>query len=237
MRTLRYENGGVQGDPPKSNTFDSEAFKKGISLVESGGGQEIFMFNPRSSAVGEYGQLWKGLKTLPHIYGGEATVQNPDSMKIEFSKDREAQQRVMDLLIDEGFRDLEGGVHTPALKKNAYDLTEEYKGQLGDKWTYSLEDVAALTHILGREGTRIYFGEVVRDGKPLEEALEKVYGPGLPPNKTPEEYLKIFRKGMQQYKDSSQESGGSEVRDALKTKINPAFMTFFPDMLPEAPKE
>ena len=49
-----------------------------------------------------------------------------------------------------------------------------------------------------------------------------------PLTKTPEEYLKIFRKGMQQYKDSSQESGGSEVRDALKTKINPAFMTFFP---------
>ena len=55
---------------------------------------------------------------------------------------------------------LNEGINGPSLRKNAVDLTEEYAPQLGDEWEYSLNDVAALTNYIGRQGTRKYFASI-----------------------------------------------------------------------------
>ena len=55
---------------------------------------------------------------------------------------------------------------------------------LGDKWNYSLDEVAAISNYLGRQGTRNYFA-AVRDGKEYTP-------PGM--NKTVEQYLKEYRE-------------------------------------------
>ena len=63
-----------------------------------------------------------------------------------------------------------------------------------EDFPYSYEDIAALSNFLGRQGTREYFGYVLRDGKSLEEVFPTKYGPkAKQANKTPEEYLKITR--------------------------------------------
>ena len=85
----------------------------------------------------------------------------------------------MDMRINEGI----GG---PSLSRNAEDLEEEYKGQLGEDWDFRPDEVAALSHFLGRQGARKYFGSI-RDNSSFQ-------APGV--NKTPEEYLRIYNEGI-----------------------------------------
>ena len=159
-------------DPKKSGTASDSlnvaSLKSGIAQVESGGGQEIFMINPdpNSTATGLYGQRFSEIEDE---YEGSRT---------QFSTDIQAQEEFMDKRIEEG-------INAPSLRRNAIDLTAEYKDQLGDKWDYTQNEVAALSHFLGRQGTREYFA-AIRDGKDFVV-------PGT--NKSPEEYLETFNEG------------------------------------------
>jgi len=129
------------------------------------------MINPTSSATGMYGQLYSQVDDLPMMQGVSR-----DSL----ARDMRLQDMLMDMRINEGI----GG---PSLSKNAADLEREYKGQLGEQWNFRPDEVAALSHFLGRQGAREYFASL-RDGKPFNV-------PGV--NKTPEEYLRIYNEGIE----------------------------------------
>jgi len=158
MRVVR------NGDP-----IDPKKLKKGISWSESRGGK--YMINPTSSATGLYGQLYSQVDELPMMQGVSR-----DSL----ARDLRLQDMLMDMRINEGI----GG---PSLSKNAVDLEREYKGQLGEKWDFRPDEVAALSHFLGRQGARKYFASL-RDGTDFSV-------PGV--NKTPEEYLRIYNEGIE----------------------------------------
>jgi len=159
MRILR------NGDP-----IDTKKLKKGIAWSESRGGK--YMINPTSSATGLYGQLYSEVDELPMMQGVSR-----DSL----ARDLRLQEMLMDMRINEGI----GG---PSLSKNAVDLEREYKPQLGDKWNFRLDEVAAVSHFLGRQGAREWFASM-RDGTEFTV-------PGM--NKTPEEYLILYNEGINQ---------------------------------------
>lgn len=159
MRAIRSN-----GDP-----IDPKKLKKGIAWSESKGGK--YMINPTSSATGLYGQLYSQVDDLPMMQGVSR-----DSL----ARDLRLQDMLMDLRINEGI----GG---PSLSRNAVDLEREYKPQLGNKWQFRPDEVAALSHFLGRQGAREYFASL-RDGTDFSV-------PGV--NKTPEEYLRIYNEGIQ----------------------------------------
>jgi len=209
MRTLRYENGGRNGDPIPTDSTSVESLNldglmKGISAVESGGGQDIFMMNPVTSATGEFGQLYKQIKDLPIMEGVS---------REEFAKDRDLQKEIFKMRHYGKIPGITG------MEEDAYELTEEYKPQLGNKWNFTLDEVAALSNFIGRGGARNYFASL-RDGTTFTPP---------PGNKSVEEYLDEYREG----RDGSMGKNESEVGDTLRSKINPAFMTFFPDMANE----
>lgn len=154
--------GHAEGD-----SLDTSALKRGVSYAESIGGE--LMINPNSSATGLYGQLFSELQKQG-LTGGMSREQ--------FAADTAAQNRIFDVRLNEGI----GG---PSLMRNAYELTEEYASQLGDKWNFSLDEVAAISNYLGRDGARKYFASI-RDGVPY-----KVSGV----NKPVEEYLQKYRLG------------------------------------------
>ena len=153
------------GDP-----IDPKKLKKGIAWSESRGGK--YMINPTSSATGLYGQLYSQVDDLPMMQGVSR-----DSL----ARDLRLQDMLMDMRINEGI----GG---PSLSRNAADLEREYKPQLTDKWNFRPDEVAALSHFLGRQGAREYFASL-RDGTEFKV-------PGV--NKTPEEYLRIYNEGIEQ---------------------------------------
>ena len=155
-----------------------DGIKKAIKKVESADG--VLMINPESTATGLYGQRFSEIKDLY------------DGTREEFAKDLDAQDKFFMMRLNEG---IEANETTPLLK-DAYDLTKEYKPQLGDKWNYSYEDIIALSNFLGRGGARKYFGNIIRDGKPLKEVYPNTYGKGVT-NKTPDEYLNITREFYQ----------------------------------------
>jgi len=159
MRILR------NGDP-----IDPKKLKKGIAWSESRGGK--YMINPTSSATGLYGQLYSEVDEFPMMQGVSR-----DSL----ARDLRLQEMLMDMRINEGI----GG---PSLSKNAVDLEREYKPQLGDKWNFRLDEVAAVSHFLGRQGAREWFASM-RDGTEFTV-------PGM--NKTPEEYLILYNEGINQ---------------------------------------
>lgn len=157
----------TQGEPSENGLpFDYEAMKKGIAQVESSGG--VNMKSPYSSATGLYGQLYGELEGSEYMKG---------KTRDEFAEDIDLQNEIFDRRFNEGFEGI------PSLKRNAYEVTEEYKDQLGDKWNFSLDEVAALSNFLGRNGARKYFASL-RDGTKYEVPAN---------NKTPEEYLEIYR--------------------------------------------
>jgi len=160
MRAVRSN-----GDP-----IDPKKLKKGVGWAESRGGNPLFMKNPTSSATGKYGQLYNQIKDLEPMQGvsRDSLINNPD-----------LQEMFMDMRINEGI----GG---PSLSRNAEDLEEEYKGQLGEEWDFRPDEVAALSHFLGRQGARKYFGSI-RDNTSFQ-------APGV--NKTPEDYLRIYNEGI-----------------------------------------
>ena len=153
------------GDP-----IDPKKLKKGLGYVESRNNPTAM--NPSSSATGKYQILYNLIKDQPEMRGvsRDSLTRNPA-----------LQELIMDRRITEGI----GG---PSLSKNAVDLEREYKPQLGDKWDFRPDEVAALSHFLGRQGTREYFASL-RDDK-------KFRVPGV--NKTPEQYLKDYNKGLNQ---------------------------------------
>ena len=169
--------------PKDPNVIDFEKLKKGVSAVESISG--VLMINPESSATGLYGQKYSELKNLD-LTGGLS--------RKDFSENIDYQNKIFEMRYNDQLKGI------PGLKKAAYDLTEEYKSQLEipDKnvWNYSLDEVAALVNFLGRGGARKYFGNVLRDGRTLEDVFPNLYGEKAEQkNKTPEEYLRLYREG------------------------------------------
>ena len=162
-----YVDDPEMGHDVPQDSLDVDMLKRGISMAESLGG--VLMMNPESSATGLYGQLWNEVKDMPQLKGYD---------RERFAKDLEKQEEIFNLRLDEG-------ISGPSLRRNALELTEEYAPQLGEDWGYSLNDVAALTNYIGRQGTRRYFASI-RDG-------EKYEVPGT--NLHPEEYLDKFRRG------------------------------------------
>jgi|TARA_R100001129_G_scaffold183197_1_gene165162 hypothetical protein len=162
-----YVDDPEMGHDVPQDSLDVDMLKRGISMAESLGG--VLMMNPESSATGLYGQLWNEVKDMPQLKGYD---------RERFAKDLEKQEEIFNLRLDEG-------ISGPSLRRNALELTEEYAPQLGEDWGYSLNDVAALTNYIGRQGTREYFASI-RDG-------EKYEVPGT--NLHPEEYLDKFRRG------------------------------------------
>ena len=160
-----------------------EGVKKAIAQAESLGGK--LMKNKESSASGLYGQRFSELDKY-NLY---------DGTRDEFIADKDAQERIFNMRLNEGLVSKKGDTITTPLLKDAYDLTIEYKDQLGDDWDYSYEDIINLSNFIGRGGTRKYFGDVIRDGKKLEDVYPTLFGPNAKQsNKTPEEYLKISRE-------------------------------------------
>jgi len=151
------------GDP-----IDPKRLKKGLGYVESRNNPAAM--NPNSSATGMYQMLYSLIKNEPEMSGVSR-----DSL----SRAPHLQEILMDRRITEGI----GG---PSLERNAVDLEREYKEQLGDKWVFRPDEVAALTHFLGRQGTREYFASI------SDNTEFKV--PGV--NKTPEDYLRDYNRGL-----------------------------------------
>ena len=151
------------GDP-----IDPKRLKKGLGYVESK--NDYTAMNPSSSATGMYQMLYSLIRDEPEMQGVSR-----DSL----ANAPQLQEILMDRRILEGI----GG---PSLERNAIDLEREYKPQLGDKWVFRPDEVAALTHFLGRQGTREYFASI-RDNTEFKV-------PGV--NKTPEEYLRDYNFGL-----------------------------------------
>ena len=152
----------------EENGLDMEDLMRGVSQAESAGGE--LMMNPYSSATGEYGQLYNEIKDLPFMQG---------VTRDQFANNRDLQKKVFQMRVDGNLPNV------PSLEKNAYDLTDEYAPQLGDAWNYTLDEVAAISNYLGRQGARNYFASV-RDNTEYKPA-------GV--NKPVEEYLEIYRGG------------------------------------------
>ena len=160
-----------------------EGVKKAIAEAESLSGK--LMKNTESTASGLYGQRFSELDKYK-LY---------DGTRDEFIADKDAQERIFNMRLNKGLVSKEGKTITTPLLKDAYDLTIEYKDQLGDDWDYSYEDIINLSNFIGRGGTRKYFGDVIRDGKKIEDIYPHLFGPNKKQsNKTPEEYLKISRE-------------------------------------------
>jgi hypothetical protein len=165
-----------------------ELLKRGIAYAESLGGQ--LMMNPSSSATGLYGQLYNEIKDLDFMSG----VSRED-----FSKDLDLQNRVFDMRVEEG-------INAPSLRRNAVELTKEYKPQLGDAWVFSLDDVAAISNYLGRQGAREYFASL-RDGTEFKVA-------GV--NKPVSDYLDKYHEG----RDRVDYYGGGRMRPIKTSMLN-----------------
>ena len=196
-----YQNGGSWRDID----VNIEGVKKAIAQAESLSGK--LMKNKESTASGLYGQRFSELDKY-NLY---------DGTRDEFIADKDAQERIFNMRLNEGFVSKKGDTITTPLIKDAYDLTLEYKDQLGDDWDYSYEDIINLSNFIGRGGTRKYFGDVIRDGKKLEDVYPTLFGPNAKQsNKTPEEYLKISREF---YKEGGEKEEPETLYDKLPNKL------------------
>lgn len=182
IKIKRYIDGGKIPDIPKFDIgVDREKLQKGVMAVESLNG--ILMKNPQSSATGLYGQLFGEIENTEMLKG---------VTRDEFAKDIELQNRVWEERL-KGNPDMFQEKNT-GLLQDGVDIYNEYKPQLGDKLTYTPTELAALSNYLGRQGTRILMGDVMRDGMSMAEALPTVYGANAEyDNKTPEQYIREFR--------------------------------------------
>ena len=182
IKIKRYIDGGKIPDVPKFDIeVDREKLQKGVMAVESLNG--ILMKNPQTSATGLYGQLFGEIENTEMLKG---------VTRDEFAKDIELQNRVWEERLKGNpkmFKEKRTG-----LLQDGVDIYNEYKPQLGDKLTYTPTELAALSNFLGRQGTRILMGDVMRDGMSMAEALPTFYGANAEyDNKTPEQYIREFR--------------------------------------------
>jgi hypothetical protein len=158
----------VTSDPTKYPEW-YKRFLRGVAQVESSGG--VNMMSPTSTATGLYGQRYSEIKDLPMLEGMSREA---------FAADTALQNRIM----EQRFEGKLPGV--PGLMKNVIDITARYKPQLGKKFTFRPDEIAALTNFIGRQGTMNYLASI-RDNTPFSV-------PGV--NKTPEEYLKEYNLGF-----------------------------------------
>ena len=203
------EQDGGQPTQPETwqdtiNYIDQEKLKRAIAQAESLNGK--LMKNPDSTASGLYGQRFSELQK-GKLY---------DGTRDEFIADLEAQNRMFDVRLNEGFKSNK----TTPLLKDAYDLMNEYKPQI-ENFDFSYEDIISLSNFLGRQGTREYLGNVIRDGKTLQDVYPKLYGESVKQaNKTPEEYLNITRGYYKQY------AGEMEMREVAQDNTRVASPIF-----------
>lgn len=149
--------------------FDREQFKKGVAFVESDNGK--FLWNKNSTATGKYQFLYSGIKNLPIMKG---------VTREQFRDNPELQEKIMDMAIDNKLKD------RPGYFKNAKDLTNEFRERYGADWNYRPDEVALLTHFLGRQGARDYLKSELA-GKEY-----KVPGKNMKVN----DYLKRYNKSI-----------------------------------------
>ena len=209
MAYKKYKHGGPH-DPNLAKV------KKGLKYVESSNGLQ--MTNPKSSATGFYGQLYNAeeLQNISYLQGVDRN---------SFASDTTLQNRLFE---DRYFNRIPD---VPGLKRNASELRAKYESQLTEKgipFNYTDDEISALTNLLGREGTRKYFGNVLRDGKSLAEVLPRIYGPNPEaPNKTPEKYLETYREGrdlkyggnMKKYNNNIPQAGFGDMFKKLGKQI------------------
>jgi len=175
---IRFQDGGQipeGNDANKNRPFDPEMFMRGIKSVESANGQ--LMFNPSSTATGFYGQLYS---TMDPNWLKENEVLNRE----QFGADTTLQNEYMRKSI---YGDMSKTGRKTNLFKDAVDLEAEYKPQIGKSYKYRPDEIAALSHFLGRGGARGYLGNTIRDKKPYKVDEE---------NKTPEEYLQLYNEAI-----------------------------------------
>ena len=185
------------GGPEDSSTVNFNDLEKGIRHVESLNG--VLMKNPQSSASGYYQDLFDNFKKNGIEYDGDRDAFIADTT---FQKNLFIKRYNGDLL------------DVPGLKSNGEDLYNEYKDQVD--FTYTPTEIAALSNMLGRQGTRNYLGNVLRDGQSLAEVFPDLYGDGrqlgkdgkLLENKTPDEYILGFNAALK--------------KKALGGSVNPA---------------
>ena len=175
--------------------FDN--LEKGIRHVESLDG--VLMKNPQSSASGFYGDLFDNFEKNGIEYDGDRDAFIADTT---FQKN---------LFLERYNGEIK---NIPGLESNGIDLYKEYtedqsKITRPDGTPFVLDltptEIAALSNILGRKGTRHYIGYHLRDGRPLADVFPKLYGEerqlgkdGKPlENKTPEEYLEGFNAALE----------------------------------------
>lgn len=160
----------------KPRPFDAQAFRKGILASEVSGELDYSAWNDGSTATGAYQIRYSEAKEwLPEH--GFANITTREG----FRDSPEAQEAYMDERIKR------------YVNKDAFDLTKRYKPQLGDKWNYTTQDIAALSHFLGRRGTMNYLA-AIRDGRDPASVL-----PPHAKNLPPDEYLRRFREGYESY--------------------------------------
>ena len=140
--------------------------KRGLRRVESSDGAD--MINPNSTATGFYGQLYSEVEDLPML---------KNITRDQFASDTTLQNKIFDMR----YRGEIPGV--PGLKDNAEYLSKKYSDVTGD---LTFNEIAAISNLTGREGARRYFASL-RDGTEFKL-------PGI--NKTPEEYIKIYRSAF-----------------------------------------
>ena len=175
---MKYQDGGVISP---SDPTDPKKLKKGIAWVESNNNPSAM--NPTTSATGQYQQMYKSLVNEP-----EMTYEGPNHLGQEssnlVSRDSLANNPALqELLMD---RSVHEGIGGRSLIRHGRELTQEYKQQLGDKWNFREDEVAALSHFMGRDRTRQYFASI-RDNTPFSI-------PGT--NHTAEMYLKKYNEGI-----------------------------------------
>jgi len=184
-----YEDGGkiTDPDPYEDRDFNENAFIRGVRFVESRDGK--YMINPSSSATGYYGQLYNQVDDyLKDVYGIDS--------REAFAKD----SGVQDMVFGDRMYGRLPGMGT-GLIESAFDLTDEYSPQL-ENFDYTPDEVAALVNFLGRQGTRNYFASI-RDNTPFNV-------PGV--NKTPEEYLELYRDAVNRYMESESMKHGGRMK-------------------------
>ena len=117
----------------KNKTFNSEAFKYAIGMLESSGGKHLT--NPNSSASGKYHFLWRYIKNDPLLKG---------KSQREFISSPELQEQIMNNAING--------------KLKGFPNYSTYSGALKARYNSDLpqESIAALTHFLGKSGVDSY---------------------------------------------------------------------------------